>query len=63
MTQNAQERPSLYWKILSTYVKTRDGPYRLEQVYRLLLLPKGYHEVEKSTAHDWPAHVRKQGGA
>ena len=63
MTQDTREQLPPNWKIQSTYVKTRDGPYRLEQVYRLLLEPMDGHRPGDSPLRDEQIHVRQQGGA
>jgi hypothetical protein len=39
MRQPRPDPPRPEWQILSTYVRHRDGPRRLEQAFRLLLGP------------------------
>ena len=37
MRQPSRASPFVEWQILSTYVRHRDGPLRVEQAFRLLL--------------------------
>jgi hypothetical protein len=55
MRQPRVDSPPPEWRILSTPVRTRDGPRRLEQAFQLLLGPAGPPEgtipVEGNSDH------------
>lgn len=55
MRRSRADSPPPEWRILSTHVRPKDGPRRLEQVFRLLLEPgrpsEGTNPPEGSSDH------------
>jgi hypothetical protein len=49
MRQPRSDSPRPPWQVLSTFVRHRDGPRRLEQAFRLLLGPARLSEAPNPT--------------
>lgn len=50
MASNPEVLQPITWKVQSVLVKARDGPFRLEQVYRLLLTSRDGQPIDKREA-------------
>ena len=58
MRQTQADSPRPQWHVLSTYVRHRDGPRRVEQAFRLLLGPARPPEAP-NPAERRPDHARR----